>query len=232
MSGWFFTLLFVLAACRPAGSNTPAADGEGKDSVVELTSLFGGIPSVYEYEMRKATDEARVQTGGDDPEAVKSIIMDQADSIFHVAEQRAYPLAAAMRGALVHYAIDANVGYTLTSDIRVVCAILPKLSSMGDGAEEVDVKFSLRADSGVTRGYYVLTGTEGDVSVGDFKISVPNDTTKMLLEIFAPNVPAAILDNVSRIHFISREVYDSLYTKLDDAQGLWREVYRRTNGLE
>ena len=226
-------LLLALTGCRSTTGDAPvAAEGEEKDSVTELTSLFGGIPSVYEYEMRKATDAARVQTGGDDPEAVKSIIMDQADSIFHVAEQRAYPLAAAMRGALVHYAIDANVGYTLTSDIRVVCAILPKLSSMGDGAEEVDVKFSLRADSGVTRGYYVLTGTEGDVSVGSFNISVPNDSTKMLLEITAPNVPAGILDNVSRIHFIGREAYDSLYTKLDDAQGLWREVYRRTNGLE
>lgn len=249
----------VLAAiCAGMASTLLSCGGSSSNG------MFGELPQLYEDAQIAVFKKIKSKFGGNGENGKESDglkILAMMKEAVEKADEKAEPLAEAMKGKTIPFTQSDSLPYRIVSDIVIKNVKLPSFKLSGsDDKTKLEAEFDIVLKDTVEERYvelsYFLSGEEGNISTGHQTVSggdkvhseqvmkegswwlefrnyiLPGDTLHVEAKIYAPDAPAKVAGRCRTINFDTRYAVDSQKKALREQLKQWNEEQEKELGLD
>lgn len=203
--------------------------------------MFGEIPQLYEDAQISMIKKAKSEFG-DIKEIEKESdglkLLSMMKEAMEKADEKAKPLAEAMKGKTIPYTVSDSLPFRIVSDITIQEVKLPSFNLIGNDDQtriktEFDIVLKDTIKGQYVSLYYFLSGNKGNITTGSESVSggkkihseqiktenswwpqtiyylVPGDTLHVEARIYAPDAPAKIAGQCKTLNFDTRYAVES-----------------------
>lgn len=249
----------VLAAiCVGMASTLLSCGGSSSNGV------FGELPQLYEDVQIAVFKKIKGQFGGSGEEGKESDglkILAMMKEAVENADEKAKPLAEAMKGKTIPFTQSDSLPYRIVSDIVIKNVKLPSFNLAGsDDKTKLEAEFDIVLKDTLEGKYvtlsYFLSGEEGNISTGYETVlggkkvhseqvvkegslwpvsrhyMLPGDTLHVEAGIYAPDAPAQVVGRCQTMNFDTRYAVDSQRKALKEQLKKWNEEQEKELDLD